>query len=246
MVRWCSLAVVFVCVILVFAIGSPAWARSAGPHGKSPLEATDGFAFTSAVSAAGSDGAPAVVMELEGKYVRPGRQDCTARISLGPTLQTSSRAVVVDPIVWIDDGDGLRRASREDFDWEDLCPSSADFWKGLDTQTFATLKGTPDTINGMATQRIDLTGVAGSAAALVSDVPAGVTFERVMIWRTRRSGMMVGADIKMAGSSAPTCAQMLGSSDTAVVPTSCSVTVTFQLSQVNDRRLEVDGPNRRK
>ena len=84
----------------------------------------------------------------------PSSQKCTVEAGLG-SLQIQRSAVVIGKLVWVDTGNGVKTAKASDYDFADQCPSDAGFWKQLDFDVASTIKGKPETKNGVKTEHVD-------------------------------------------------------------------------------------------
>jgi hypothetical protein len=234
-----ALAVV---VATTLVTAAPVGAAAGDTKSKTPLTAYKRFAFEFEVVVSTDERATGLKISTEGVYVRPRAQDCEARISFGPGLELSERVVVIGNTTWVDEGDGLKKDPHANFEFEDQCASSPKFWDGFPFDDFPRqARGTTETRDGVAVERLDLTEVFDSVftSGIIGTVPSDVMAERAVIWRAKRSGYVVGLDLALRGSSAETCREVLELDADDVAPSTCTMTVRFDLSRFDDPKLQV-------
>ena len=169
----------------------------AADHAKSktPLTAYKRFAFEFEAVVATNDGDSGLTVSTEGVYVRPRSLDCEAKVSFGPGLELSERAVVIGKTTWIDEGRGLKKDPHADFEFEDQCASSPKFWEGFPFDDLPNqLHGTVETRDGVTVERVDLTEIfatvftSGIVGVLPSDVSRLCTGTELVLDRGESAG----------------------------------------------------------
>jgi hypothetical protein len=221
---------------------APAGAAASDTRSETPLTAYKRFAFEFEVVVSTDERDTGLKISTDGVYVRPRAQDCEATVSFGRGLEVSERVVVIGKTTWVDEGAGLKKDPHANFEFEDQCASSAKFWDGFPFDDFpAQARGTTETRDGIAVERVDLTqGFDGVfASGIIGTVPSDVTAERAVIWRAKRSGYVVGLDLALRGSSAETCREVLELDTDDVAPSTCMMTVRYALSRFDDPKLQV-------
>ena len=219
-------------VTLILGAGTAHAARR-GTGTATPVSVYDRFAFEfEVVIDAGPD---AVSVASTGTYVEPGAQDCEATVSFGPRIELTRRAVVIEKSTWVDEGRGLKKAPRRDFDWETECPSSAGFWQNLpfDFPTF--LPGTTEQRDGIAVEHVDLADEIGSFTGESANIQA----ERASIWRSKKHDVVVGLDFLMHGSSEDACRRLLEMSPDQPSTPTCTIAIRLDVSQINDHDIVI-------
>ena len=234
------------CLVLVgIVVSATATSATAAKQPPTPIEALDSFAFKASLSLVGAGGSAVngFTLDTNGVYVAPSSQKCTVEAGLG-SLQIQRSAVVIGKLVWVDTGNGVKTAKASDYDFADQCPSDAGFWKQLDFDVPSTIKGKPETKNGVKTEHVDLTGTAGQLASLglVDQLPADVTFQTFEAWRATKGGWIVALDIIFTAASSASCSSLLGDSIPVPVAAPCTLHIAYDITRANDKSLKVTPP----
>ena len=226
-----------------FMTTAPAYAGGRDAKSADPLTAYKRFAFEFEIAVATTDSGPAFTLATNGVYVAPKSQDCEVTASFGAGMEISQHAVVVGKKTWLDDnGRGLKPVTRREYDFESQCPSSADFWEDFPFDELpANVHGTAETRSGVAVERIDLTELFDTlfTSGLVDDLPPDVAAERAVVWRAKRGGVVIALDMALRANSADTCREILELDAGETAPSTCLMTIRFDLSRFDDSKIEV-------
>jgi hypothetical protein len=234
---FCALAVVAAPSLVAGSAGADTGNAS---KPKTPLTAFESFAFEFELTLSDGSDTTTFSMHLEGLAKGPRAQDCEATVSFG-SLDVTRRAVVVGNAVWIDDGDGLKKATRRDFDWEGECPSSPEFWADFPFEFPGDLQGTTETRDGHALERVDLLPIMSSLPPFIAGVPDDVDVERAIVWQSKRHDFLVGLDLAFGGHSEATCREVLELDADETAPATCSMSIRLDLSRFDDEKIKVSG-----
>jgi hypothetical protein len=237
-------ALVITIAVLFGSAGSAVGVGRDKSDSRNPMDIYDRFAFELEISVDAGVNGPALTLANRGSFVGPGAQDCETTYTFGPGIDVTQRAVVIGRSVWIDDGDGLEKVSRRDFDWESECPSSARFWDEFPFVNFpGGLPGTPETRDGIKVEHVDLAAVITRVfdGDDLPGLPTGLIADRASIWQTKRQEVIVGLDIALRGESEDTCRAMLELDVDDVAPASCKMNVRLDITRVNDRDVTIKG-----
>lgn len=212
----------------------------------SPVDALDAFEFTFTFSVKGGAGGPvaSIALKSDGVFKAPRSQDCTGSVDAG-FIRLSERIVAVGTKVWIDDGNGLRRAKASDADLAIACLSSPAFWSEFDFAVPPGLSGVREDTNGIATERVDLStdlDQLPGVSSLFEDLGSDVTFQNLQVWIARKGGWIARADIALTAATTETCANFLGDTFPVQPNGPCVINISYEISRANDKTLEIATP----
>jgi hypothetical protein len=221
--------------ILVVAIAATALPTGATVrHRPSNLPPLRSFAFVTTLEVRGTTPEQSIDVTSTGIYRRPGTQDCTTHMTLGP-LEMSEHVRVVDSKIWVDDGDGWYRGTSDDYVGQVVCGSSPVFWRTMAVPTPAKGLGTRETIDGIQAER---TEVSPSKAGGLAGVVAGGA-PRAAVWRSLRHDILIGFEVSTSAASEAACHELLGMFSDAFTPSTCSTSMSFHMTRLNDDSIRI-------
>jgi hypothetical protein len=211
----------------------------------SPTRALKSFAFSTEMTVAGGDSTgPTVSIQVKGLFEAPSSSDCRVSFNIGG-FRYRERAVVLADRVFVDDGDGLRRAKRSDFDFAALCASDPGYWDDFPTLPRAA-HGAPATRNGIKAEHFDLRDSVDSFSHFLGDNRAAdLTVDQADLFLAAEGRWPVAVDVRLSGGSDEACAAIAGTDGASGVTLTapCSVSHSVELSRPNDATIKVRVPH---
>ena len=142
-----------------------------------------------------------IQMNSVGTFVGNAYKCETTIVFFGLAIGTT--VVATPDSVWLDSGLGLEQTTPFNDDVDSatsICLANPEFWEGYEQLPF---DGEPDTINGIATQRVVLTDFLDILSALGIDlVSEGMELEEATAWFADPEGWLAGLDMTMIVDSA--------------------------------------------
>lgn len=207
----------------------------------SPMGTLDSFRWLFLTDFSNDEG-EGLLVQTEGVYVG-GDFECSITAGLGG-LEFTYGLVMIGDTAWVDDGTGsgyviLDSTDPQVTDSLGICPGSPVFWADITGGDPLPLGGDPEERNGVATRRLDLTGILSEASGLglfPSEVD-GVDFEELVFWVAEEGDWVTS--VSMKGSLDPEAFADLTGSEVA---TEGSLLVTLDVTDADNPELVVSAP----